>query len=114
MITKAINYFLSEWRLVSRYVEDGRLAIDNNIEERQIKQFVIGRKNWLFADSVDGAHTNAIMYSLIATAKANELNPHDYLIELFTRIPNIESADELKELLPWNIKQRYLQQKKAA
>lgn len=110
---KAINYLLSEWRYVSRYVDDGRLAIDNNIAERQIKQFVIGRKNWLFADSVDGAHTNAIMYSLIATAKANGLNPHDYLLELFTKLPNIK-ADELQTLLPWSIKNNQQELKKVA
>jgi len=58
---KAVNYFLSEWENVSRYLEDGRLSIDNNAAKREIKQFVIGRKNWLFASSVDGARANTVM-----------------------------------------------------
>lgn len=104
LLGKAISYFLNEWENVSRYVDDGRLSIDNNAAEREIKQVVIGRKNWLFADSVDGAHTNAIMYSLIATAKANGLDPYEYLVELYTKVPNIKSSGELKALMPWSIK----------
>lgn len=114
LLGKAITYFLNEWENVSRYVEDGRLSIDNNAAEREIKQVVIGRKNWLFADTVDGAHTNAIMYSLVATAKANGIDPYEYLVELYTKVPNLKSSDELKALMPWNIKLQNNQMLKAA
>lgn len=114
LLGKAITYFLNEWEYVSRYVEDGRLSIDNNAAEREIKQVVIGRKNWLFADSVDGAHTNAIMYSLVATAKVNGLDPYLYLVELYRKVPNLKSSDELKALMPWNIKLQNNQMLKAA
>lgn len=110
---KAVNYFLSEWENVSRYVEDGRLSVDNNAAEREIKQFVIGRKNWLFASSVDGARANAVMYTLVATAKANGLDPYDYLIELYSKVPNIKSANDLEALLPWNIKETQTELKAA-
>lgn len=102
---KAINYALAQWPYVIRYVEDGRLDIDNNIAERDIRSFAIGRKNWLFADSVAGAHANATMYSLVETAKANGLNPFDYLAYVFKTMPTLRTADEVQRLLPWNMPQ---------
>lgn len=103
LLGKAINYALAQWHAVSRYVEDGRLAIDNNISEREIKSLVIGRKNWLFADSVDGAYSNAVMYSLVNSAKANGLDPHKYLYHLFEKMPYATTIDEIGKLLPWSI-----------
>jgi transposase len=100
---KAIGYALDQWAAVRRYVDDGRLAIDNNIAEREIKAVVIGRKNWLFADSVDGAHTNAVMYSLVQTAKANGLDPFDYLRYVIETLPKLRTAAEIHVLLPWNM-----------
>lgn len=102
---KAIYYAIEQWPTMLRYVDDGELAIDNNIAEREIKQVVIGRKNWLFADTPDGAHTNAVMYSLVQTAKANGLNPYDYLNHVFAELPNMKTSGEVGRLLPWNIQQ---------
>ncbi len=100
---KAIHYAIEQWPSMLRYIEDGELAIDNNIAEREIKQLVIGRKNWLFADTPDGALANATMYSLVQTAKANGLNPFYYLRHVFSMLPNLKTAEEVKQLLPWNI-----------
>lgn len=100
---RAIGYALGQWDHMLHYVDDGRLAIDNNISEREIKAFVIGRKNWLFADSVDGAYANAVMYSLVQTAKANGLDPYKYLYHVFERMPYMRNSEEVKSLLPWNV-----------
>lgn len=100
---KAIHYAIEQWPAMLRYVDDGKLAIDNNIAEREIKQLVIGRKNWLFADTPDGAIANATLYSLVQTAKANGLEPYAYLRQVFAALPNMTTSDEVKQLLPWNI-----------
>lgn len=97
---RAIGYALGQWTAVIRYVDDGRLAIDNNAAEREIKQVVIGRKNWLFADSMDGMHANAVMYSLVQTAKANGLDPFAYLRYVIETLPTLRSASEMHVLLP--------------
>jgi transposase len=102
---RAIGYALDQWAAISRYVEDGRLAIDNNLSEREIKMVVIGRKNWMFADSMDGMRANATMYSLVATAKANGLNPYEYLRHVFVTLPYLKTAAEAESLLPWNLPQ---------
>ncbi len=78
--------------------------MDNNLAENAIRPFVVGRKNWLFCDTVDGAIARARLYSLIETAKANELNPNKYLEDLFEQLPYAESEIELKTLLPQYIK----------
>lgn len=101
---RAIRYAVKQWDYVYRYILDGRLAIDNNIAEREIKAFVIGRKNWLFADSVDGANANAVMYSLVQTALANRLDPHKYLLHVFQQLPYIKNSNDVESLLPWNVK----------
>lgn len=105
LLGKAMSYALDQWTAISRYVEDGRLAIDNNISEREIKMVVIGRKNWMFADSMDGMRANATMYSLVATARANGLNPFDYLRHVFATLPYLNTAAEVEYLLPWNLPQ---------
>ncbi|MDO8035512.1 transposase domain-containing protein [Janthinobacterium sp. SUN128] len=96
-------YALDHSVFISRYVEDGRVAFDNNISEREIKMVVIGRKSWMFADSIDGMRANAIMYSLVTTAKANGLNPYDYLWHVFATLPYLKTAAEVESLLPWNL-----------
>jgi transposase len=100
---KAMGYALEQWQALSRFVEDGRLAIDNNLAEREIKAVVIGRKNWLFADSMEGMRANATMYSLVQTAKANGLNPFDYLKYVFATMPLLTTRAEVECLLPWNM-----------
>jgi len=98
---KAIAYSLRQWEKLIRYLEDGHLQIDNNRVERAVKPFVIGRKNWLFANTGNGARASAILYSFVETAKANGLMPFDYLRLLLTELP--EEPDDLDRLLPWNV-----------
>ena len=86
-----------------RYLDDGRLKIDNNAAENAIRPFVIGRKNWLFSDSVKGVNASANLYSLIETAKANGLEPYAYLRYLFTELPKAETVDAIEALLPGNL-----------
>jgi transposase len=100
---KAINYAINQFEKFRRYLEDGRLKIDNNRAERAIKPFVIGRKNWLFSNTSKGAHASAILYSLVETAKANDLVVHDYISTCLQLLA--EQPDDLDSLLPWNIKQ---------
>src|SRR5699024_906956 len=75
---------------------DGRLEMDNNRAERSIKPFVIGRKNWLFSNTIKGAKSSAIIYSIAETAKENGLNPFNYLKYLFEQLPNIDFTDKEK------------------
>ena len=97
---KALNYLHNEWDKLIRYLEDGRLEIDNNAAENAIRPFVVGRKNWLFSDSVKGVTASANLYSLIETAKANGLEPYAYLRYLFKELPKAETIDAIEALLP--------------
>ena len=101
---KAITYCLNQWDKLVVFLEDGRLEIDNNRSERSIKPVVIGRKNWLFSNTPQGARASAMIYSLVETAKANELNPYYYLRYLFEQLPNMDltDIDALDRLLPWS------------
>jgi transposase len=102
----AVNYGLNQWQKLIRFLEDGRVELDNNRAERSIKPFVIGRKNFLFCNTPRGARASAVIYSIIETAKENGLNPYTYLNYLFERLPNLDSRDDaaLEQLLPWNVK----------
>jgi transposase len=100
-VGKAIAYSLGQWSKLERYIKNGNLQIDNNRAERAIKPFVIGRKNWLFANTANGAQASAMLYSLIETAKANGLTPLDYLHHLLEQIPR--DPEDIERLLPWNI-----------
>lgn len=102
VLGKAIGYSLNQWEKLTRYVEDGHLGIDNNRAERAIKPFVIGRKNWLFSQTKNGANASAILYSIIETAKANGLTPYDYISHCLTEICKPDC--NIDDLLPWNIK----------
>ena len=75
LLGKAIRYTINQWDTLVRYLEDGNLQIDNNAAERHIKPFVIGRKNWLFNQTPRGADASALLYSLVQTAVANNLEP---------------------------------------
>jgi transposase len=101
-IGKALGYLPREWPKRIRYLEDGRLPIDNNNTERAIRPFVIGRKGWLFADTPQGATPSANLYSLIETAKANNIEPYHYLRHLFIELPKAESLEAIESLLPMN------------
>jgi transposase len=104
-IGQAIGYALSNWAALCRYIEDGDLAIDNNLAERTLRPQAIGRKNWLFAGSDNGARTAAILYTMIASAKANGVDPYTYLRDLYTRLPALVAEGktakaDLTPLLP--------------
>ena len=104
-IGQAIDYTLSLWTRLRRYVEDGRLEIDNNLVENSIRPVAIGRKNYLFAGSHNGARWAAIFYTLLANAELNGLEPKSYLKELLEILPDYP-INELENLLPANWKNR--------
>src|SRR5690606_1706372 len=102
---EAITYSLNQWDKLTEFLKDGRLEIDNNRSERSIKPFVIGRKNWLFANTPRGAKASATIYSVIETAKENGLNPFKYLMYLFEQLPQLQDPrdpEDLDKLLPWS------------
>jgi transposase len=94
----------NQWPRLIRYLDEGCYPIDNNPVENAIRPFVIGRKNWLFSTSVDGAKASANLYSLIETAKANNLEPYAYLKRVFAELPNANDYDAVDRLLPDTIK----------
>ena len=100
---KALTYLYNEWPKLIGYLNDGRLEIDNNRAENAIRPFVVGRKNWLFSDSVRGVKASANLYSLIETAKANGLEPYAYLRRVFTELPRAETVEDVEALLPGSI-----------
>ena len=99
---KALHYLKTQWPYLIRYLEDGRLEISNNLAERSIKPFVIGRKNFLFANTPNGAQHSAVIYSLIETAKENGLDPYKYLTWVLTEAPKLFETDRdwAAKLLP--------------
>ena len=102
---KALSYLHNEWSHLTRYLDDGRLEIDNNGAENAIRPFVLGRKNWLFSASVKGVKASSNLYSLIETAKANGLEPYAYLRHVFTELPKADTVEAIEALLPGNIVQ---------
>lgn len=91
---KALHYLLEQWPYLVRYLEDGRLELSNNRAERSIKPFVMGRKNWLFANTPAGAQSSALIYSLIETTKENKLDPYRYLLWVLRYAPNLSQVDK--------------------
>ena len=106
LLGTVVTYGLNQWDKLTRFLEDGRIELSNNRAERAIKPFVIGRKNFLFCNTPGGAKASAVIYSIIEMAKANGLNPYEYLKTLFERLPNMDTGDAaaIDALLPWNIK----------
>ena len=96
----AVNYTLKQWHRLKNFVDHPVVTPDNNLAENAIRPFVVGRKNWLFAGTVDGAKASATIYSLIETAKANKLEPYKYLRFLFEKLPFAESEEDYESLLP--------------
>jgi transposase len=97
---KAVTYLHNQWDRLTAYTENGAWPIDNNRAENSIRPFVIGRKNWLFANSQAGAHASANLYSLIETAKANDIEPYNYLKQVFTLLPQAKNLEDIDALLP--------------
>ena len=100
LLGKAINYTLNQWNRLIKFVDNSVIGLDNNLIENAIRPFAIGRKNWLFSNSVSGVNASAAIYSIIETAKANGLNPFWYLYYIFEKLPLIKSDLEYDELMP--------------
>ncbi|KTD25162.1 IS66 family transposase [Legionella maceachernii] len=100
---KAVFYTLTHWNSLCRYLEDGRLEIDNNRTERSIKPFVIGRKNWLFHGNDIGANAGSILFSLIETCKQHQVDPFAWLKYALNNIHNAHTIEQLELLLPFNV-----------
>jgi len=100
-VAKAMNYMLKRWDAFTRFLDDGRICLTNNAAERALRRVALGRKSWLFAGSDRGGERAAAMYSLIATASLNDVDPRAWLADVLARIAD-HPASRLHELLPWN------------
>ena len=101
----AVSYALNQERYLRVFLEDGEVPIDNNASERAIRGFCVGKKNWQMIDTINGAKTSAIIYSIVETAKANNLKPYDYVQYLLEEIPkhmDDTNCSFLENLLPWS------------
>jgi len=98
----AIRYALPRWPALTRYVDDGLIEMDNNAAERALRTIALGRKNYLFAGSDAGGERAAVIYSLIGSAKLNDINPQAYLARVLERIAD-HPISKIDELLPWNL-----------
>jgi transposase len=103
LLGKALHYLTAQWPKLSRYVDDGRYPIDNNACENAIRPFVVGRRNWLFADTVGGANASANLYSLLQTCVANGIDGYRYLSALLVALPRAKTAEDYEALLPWRL-----------
>src|SRR3954451_23817289 len=99
-VAKAIDYLLKRWPSFAGFVEDGRICLSNNAAERAIRGIAVGRRNWTFAGSDAGGRRAAALYTLIETAKLNDVDPHAWLADVLRRLPD-HPALRLHELLPW-------------
>jgi transposase len=97
-IGEAFKYFRSEYPYLTGYLKDGRLEMDNGFAERAIRKFAIGRNNWLFADTEAGAHASSMFYSLLCTAKVNDVNIYEAIKYLFNEIPKAKSIEDYERL----------------
>jgi len=98
---KAIDYSLKRWPAFIRFLDDGRLCMSNNAAERAVRAVAVGRKNWTFAGSDKGGRRAAAIYTLIETAKLNDIDPQAWLADMLARLPD-HPARRINDLLPWN------------
>ncbi len=103
LLGRAVHYTLGQWKRLVAYLDHPFLTPDNNLAENAIRPFVVGRKNWLFSGTAEGASASAAFYSLIETAKANHLDPFRYLSHLFKHVPLASTTDEYRSLLPQHL-----------
>lgn len=103
LLGQALHYLASQWHKLKRYAEDGRYSIDNNVQENAIRPFCVGRRNWLFADTVAGANASANLYSLLQTCRVNGIDGYRYLRALFMALPRARTVDDYATLLPWRL-----------
>ena len=108
----AIRYAVSRWTALTRYIDDGRLEMSNNAAERAIRPLSLGRKNYLFAGSDEGGRRAAILYTLIETARLNDIDPEAWLADVIACIPD-HPINRVDELLPWKWRQQQAQAKAA-
>lgn len=101
MTGKALSYLNAEWNKLIRYLDDGRIPLSNILAENAIRPFAVGRKNWLFSDTREGAEASGILFSIIETAKANGKEPYAYLSKVIASLPTMKTADEIVKLLPY-------------
>lgn len=104
LLGKAVHYTLGQWPKLTTFLTHGDVPLDNNRCENAIRPFVVGRKGWLFSDTVKGAIASANLYSIVETAKANGVEPHAYLSLLFERLPHAKTVEDFETMLPWNVK----------
>jgi transposase len=111
-LTKAMDYLLKRWPAFTRFLDDGRICLSNNAAERALRGIALGRKSWLFAGSDRGGQRAAAMYSLIVTAKLNDIDPQAWLADVLSRIAE-HPAHRIDDLLPWNWQSRTPQSRAA-
>jgi transposase len=109
LLGKAVQYTLNQWHRLIGYIEFSHTTPDNNLAENAIRPFCVGRRNWLFAGTPEGAQASATIYSLIESAKANQLEPYKYLRYLFEKLPFAESTEDYKKLLPSHLSPELLE-----
>ena len=97
-IGETFKYFRSEYKYLTGYLHDGHLEMDNGFAERAIRKFAIGRNNWMFADTEAGAHASAMFYSLLCTAKVNDVNIYEAMKYLFNEIPKAKTIEDFEHL----------------
>ena len=102
-VAKAMDYMLKRWPAFTRFLDDGRICLSNNAAERALRGIALGSKSWLFAGSDRGGQRAAAMYSLIVTAKMNDIDPQAWLADVLARIA-AHPVQKLDELLPWNLR----------
>ena len=112
-LAKAMDYMLKRWPAFTRFLDDGRICLSNNAAERALRGIALGRKSWLFAGSDRGGQRAAAMYSLIVTAKLNNVDPQAWLADVLARIAD-HPVHSIDELLPWNWQPRSAPQSQAA
>lgn len=100
LIGKALNYFQGQWPKLTYFLEDPIVGLDTNVVENVIRPFALGRKNWMFSDTIRGADASANLYSLIITARVNNLDPYEYLKRVFSELPKAKTAYDIEKLLP--------------
>lgn len=108
-LDKAVTYIRNRRSTAETYLEDGRCSFTNNLSENSLRPFTVGRKNWLFSNSVDGAQVSAMVYTMVEMAKAHDLNIYRYLEYVLQQRPNGDWSDEqLADLVPWSEKLQHL------
>ena len=104
-LSEAVTYAKNQKEYLTAFLEHGEVDISNNTAENAIRPFVIGRKNWLFSDTVKGATASSIVYTIVETAKANGIEPYAYLYKLLSILPSLGKTppnEELDKLMPWH------------